>query len=171
MNWRVSIMDEWIYIGYVADTHGIKGELRIKSKFERKDLVFHEKKRLFFGPLKKEEVIVSYRPHKEFDMVMLEGYDNINEVLCYLHQDVYVKKEDLELKDGEFLYQDYIGCHVIENDHDYGVVIEVIEQGENIIFEVQGEKHFYLPNQKEYIVEYHVLEKKIIATNISSLLL
>lgn len=171
MNWRVNIMANWIYIGYVADTHGIKGELRIKSKFERKDLVFQKGMHLFFGISKKEEILVSYRPHKEFDMVLLEGYSNINEVLHLLHQDVFVKKEDLALQEDEYLYEDYIGCHIIEDEKDYGVIINVIQQGENIIFEVDGEHHFYLPYQKDYIVALQTAEKRMIAKNVTSLLL
>ena len=29
-----------VYVGKIVNTHGIKGELRIKSDFEKKDLVF-----------------------------------------------------------------------------------------------------------------------------------
>ena len=31
---------DYVKIGKIVDTHGIKGELRIKSDFEKKDIVF-----------------------------------------------------------------------------------------------------------------------------------
>lgn len=31
---------EYVYIGKIVNTHGIKGEVRLISNFERKDLVF-----------------------------------------------------------------------------------------------------------------------------------
>mgnify|MGYP003307463539 CR=1 FL=1 len=38
--------DEYIYIGKIVNTHGIKGELRLLSKFPYKDKVFIKDKEL-----------------------------------------------------------------------------------------------------------------------------
>ena len=31
---------DYVYIGKIVDTHGIKGELRIRSNFDKKDIVY-----------------------------------------------------------------------------------------------------------------------------------
>jgi len=55
-----------IKIGKIVNTHGIKGELRIKSDFERKDLVFKVGSIIIID--KEEHTIRTYRFHKIFDI-------------------------------------------------------------------------------------------------------
>ena len=70
-----------VYIGKIVSCHGIKGELRILSKFRHKDKVFIKGNTLYIGKKKEKFIINSYRYHKIFDMVTFDGYTNINEVL------------------------------------------------------------------------------------------
>ena len=70
---------EKVYIGKIVSTHGIKGELRILSDFQFKDKVFKIGNSLIIDD--KEYTIKSYRVHKNFDMVTLDDYKDINEVL------------------------------------------------------------------------------------------
>ena len=94
---------DYVYIGKIVNTHGIKGELRIRSNFDKKDIIFKPGFTLYVGEGYVAEEIVSYRPHKEFDMVTFKGYDNINQVLNYLKMNVYVKRSDLELSKDEYI--------------------------------------------------------------------
>ena len=48
-------MEEYIYIGKIVNTHGIKGEIRILSDFEKKDSVFVVGMPIYIGR-KKERV-------------------------------------------------------------------------------------------------------------------
>ena len=86
--------DEYIYIGKIVNTHGIKGEIRILSNFEYKDKVFLENRRIYIGEEHIEEIVNTYRHHKIFDMITMKGYNNINQVLKYMNKNVYVKKND-----------------------------------------------------------------------------
>ena len=104
---------EYILIGKIVDTHGIKGELRIKSNFEYKDRIFKPGFNLYIGKDRKKEEICTYRHHKDFEMVTFPKYNNINQVLKYLKEDVYVLKSDLELKPNEYLDSDLIGIDVV----------------------------------------------------------
>ena len=79
---------EYIYIGKIVNTHCIKGELRLLSDFEKKDRVFKSGINIFIGKEKQSETIKTYRHHKQFEMITLEGYTNINEVLKYKDQNV-----------------------------------------------------------------------------------
>ena len=80
---------EYIYIGKIVNTHGIKGEVRILSRFDFKEKVFVPNTLIYIGEEKIEEKIVSYRKHKSFDMVLLEGIKDINDVLKYKGKNVY----------------------------------------------------------------------------------
>ena len=77
-----------VYIGKIVSTHGIKGEIKIISDFEYKDKVFVVGKKLIIDH--KDYIIKSYRKHKNFDMVTLNDYKDINEVLFLMKKKVYM---------------------------------------------------------------------------------
>ncbi|MGM9835062.1 MAG: ribosome maturation factor RimM [Bacilli bacterium] len=155
---------EYIKIGKIVNTHGIKGELRIKSDFERKDLVFKKDFPLYISKDKKKEIISSYRVHKDFDMVTFVGYTNINEVLNYLKKDVYILKSDLNLKDNEYLLNDLIGMDVEDNSEIIGKITDFVYNNSNVLLVVNGVKQFYIP-YNSYYIENVDTKKKIVKTN------
>ena len=106
-------MDEYVYIGKIVNTHGIKGEIRILSDFKFKDKVFVPDRKIYIGEDYHEEIINSYRHHKVFEMITLKGYSNINEVLKYMKKNVYVKRVDLSLGNEDYLDEDIIGLDVL----------------------------------------------------------
>ena len=67
MNWGINMNK--IIIGKYVNTHGIKGEIRIKSNFKYKDKVFKIGNKIIID---KPYEIMSYRVHKGFDMVTLK---------------------------------------------------------------------------------------------------
>lgn len=142
---------DYVYIGKIVNTHGIKGELRIRSNFDRKDIIFKPGFTLYVGEGYVPEKIVTYRVHKEFDMVTFEGYNNINQVLNYLKMNVYVKREDLNLNKEEYILDDLIGLNVVENGEILGKVSEIVYNGSNILISVLGTKNFYIPKNGDFI--------------------
>lgn len=155
---------DYVYIGKIVNTHGIKGELRIKSNFDRKNIIFKPGFTLYVGEGYVAEEIVSYRPHKEFDMVTFKGYNNINQVLNYLKMNVYVRRSDLELSKDEYILDDLIGLTVKENGEILGKVKEIVYNGINILLSVVGEKCFYIPVSGSFIKKVD-LEKETIETD------
>ena len=109
---------KYIRIGKIVNTHGIKGELRLLSDFKYKDKIFKNNFIIYIGKEKCEERINTYRKHKCFDMITLIGYSNINEVLKYKGEYVFINKEDLILGIDEYLNEDLIGFKVIYGDYD-----------------------------------------------------
>lgn len=106
---------EKICIGKYITTHGIKGEIRIKSDFKYKNKVFLIGNKLYIN--NKEYIIVSYRVHKGYDMVTFKGIDNINDIINLKGKLVYFNKEDLYLKESEYLDEDLIDFSVyLKND-------------------------------------------------------
>ncbi len=152
---------DYIYIGKIVNTHGIKGELRIKSNFDRKDIIFKPGFNLYVGEGYVKERIVTYRVHKDYDMVTFEGYNNINQVLNYLKLNVYVKREELQLNNDEYILDDLIGLNIVENGEILGKVEEIVYNGSNILLSILGEKNFYIPEKGSFIQKVD-LEKGII---------
>lgn len=159
--------EDYIYIGKIVNTHGIKGELRLLSNFKYKERVFLENRKIYIGEDYKEEIINSYRHHKIFEMITLKGYNNINQVLKYLNKNVYVKKNDLSLKKEEFLDQDLINLNIIFNEKEVGRVLAIKEVGNNnkIIEALINNKKTLIPYHKDFIKKIDV-ENNIIELNL-----
>lgn len=162
---------EYLYVGKIVNTHGIKGELRIRSNFDRKDLAFKPGVKLYFGDGKEEHKIVTYRPHKEFDMVTLEGYNNINQVLMYLKMNVYVRKDEIGLKDDEYVIDELVGMNVLEENRLLGKVDEIVYNNGNVLLHVVGDKSFYIPNHSNFIISVDILKGEVHVKNTEGLML
>ena len=144
---------KYIYLGKIVNTHGIKGELRLLSNFKYKNRVFKKEFKIYIGKDKILEEINSYRQHKQFDMITLKGYNNINQVLKYLNQSIYVKRNDLFLNDDEFLDNDLINLNIIFDNKEVGKVLAIKKVGNNnkIIEAIINDKKILIPYHKDFI--------------------
>jgi 16S rRNA processing protein RimM len=138
-----------IYVGKIVNTHGIKGELRIRSNFEFKDRVFKVNNKLIIND--KEYNIRSYRKHKTFDMVCLDEYNNINDVLFLVGNKVYFDKEKLELNNNEEIDKDLVEYKLIINNVD-GKVVEVMDTGNNKVLRVMADREYLVPYNEKFVI-------------------
>ena len=58
-------------------------------------------------------------------MITMAGITNINDVLKYKGEKVYIKKSDLNLNNNEYLDEDLINFNVIMNEKTLGKVTEI----------------------------------------------
>ncbi len=137
-----------VYIGKIVNTHGVKGELRIRSNFEFKDKVFKINNKLIIGD--KEYNIRSYRKHKTFDMVCLDDYNNINDVLFLVGNKVYIDKDKLDLNNEEALDKELLNYKVIIGDEE-GRVIEVMDTGNNKVLRVETSIEHLIPYNDNFV--------------------
>lgn len=160
----------YIYIGKIVNTHGIKGEVRILSKFKFKDKVFKKDMVIYIGNNKDMEVINTYRVHKNFDMITMNGYDNINQILKYKGCNVYINQDDLILNDGEYLDGDIENFDVIVDDKVFGKVVRVERYTTNNLIVVNnGVKDFLIPNVSDIILNVDLKKRCIVVNNIKGL--
>lgn len=139
-----------IRIGKYVNTHGIKGEIRILSDFSRKDLVFKKGFKIYIKD--NEFVINSYRKHKDYDMVTLEGINNINDIIDLKGNYVYIKREDI----NSFIDEDLYEYSVIIKDKEYKI-INIIENKAHKILVLDN--NVMVPYVKEFIEKKDDIEK------------
>ena len=150
-----------IYIGKIVSTHGIKGELRILSDFEYKDKIFIVGNKLIIDD--KSYEIKSYRVHKNFDMVTLDDYKDINEVLFLLKKDVYFDKNNLFLEDNQILDEDLMKFKVVTKDGRTGIIKEIFMAGSNNkILRVEFDREVLIPMNSPMIVEINKESEEVI---------
>lgn len=158
-----------IKIGKIVNTHGIKGELRLLSKFPYKNKVFINNMKIYIDK-KDIEVINTYRKHKNFDMITLKGYSNINEVLKYKGKYVYVDNNDIVLDNNKYLDEDLIGLNVIYEDNDKGIITDIERYDKTVLFNIKGnDKEYLIPYNDNLIYKIDINDKKIYIKDIKGL--
>jgi len=163
---------KYYYLGKIVNTHGIKGEIRILSDFDKKEMVFQSEFPIYIGKEKNRQVIQTYRHHKNFEMVSLKGYTNINEVLSFVGQSVYVRKEDLSLQESDYLLEELIGCEIIENQEMIGKIIDIVYNKANILLKATNQKKiFYIPKNEAYIIKVDIKKQKVYTKDAQGLIL
>ncbi len=95
-----------IVLGKYVNTHGIKGEIKIKSNFKYKDRVFKINNKITIDNC--DYYINSYRVHKGYDMITLKNIDDINKIPFKKNILVYIEREDY-LDKFDYLDSDIIG--------------------------------------------------------------
>ncbi|NLC48681.1 MAG: 16S rRNA processing protein RimM [Tenericutes bacterium] len=151
-------MDDYIYIGKIVNTHALKGEVRIISDFEFKDRVFNINNNLYIGNNKNKETIETYRRHKNYDMVKFIGIDNINDVLKYKGNTVYILSSQLILNDDELLSDDLINIDAMYENIVIGKIKEYQNNNGNKIVKIND---IYIPYNKNFIEKIDIKNNKI----------
>lgn len=165
-------MAEKLYrVGTIVNTHGIKGELKVVPITDFPADRFKAGAKLYIrqASSKTEFVVESARPHKNFFLLKLKGYDNINDVEKYVKSEIFADEEiSTPLNDGEFLYKQIIGLTVVDQKlGEIGKVTEIMELGPNDVWVVKGTKYkeVLLPYIDD-VVKNVDLEKEIIEVEI-----
>ena len=159
----------FITVGKIVNTHGIKGELRILSSLseQEKKAIFQEGSHLIIDGISYE--ITSYRRHKNYDMVTFKNLTDINQVL-FLKNKV-VKKDISEIKNNSTEIYDFelLTYKVLTSDGKVGLIKEIETTGKDykiLRLEIEG-KEVLLPKHKDFIEKIDK-EKKTITVKLLS---
>ena len=148
---------DFLYLGKIVNTHGIKGEIRILSDFKYKEQVFKKGNNIYIGRDKIKEVLNSYRVHKNYDMVTLEGINDINDVLKYKGMNVYIDRN--EYKFEGIIYEDLIGMKVLSDSKEIGVIKEVLNSSAHPIIKLDN--GVMIPFIDEFILNVDLDKKEV----------
>lgn len=159
---------DFICIGDLVNTHGIKGEVRILSDFKYKHKVFIPGNHLYIGKTKEDLVIKTYRTHKSYDMVTFEDINDINDVLIYKGELVYIDKNSLDI---DYLDEDLIGMTIYDNNEQKGSVVNLMKNKLYTILVVNyNNKEYLVPNIDEFVEKIDLEDRKIYINNIKGLI-
>ena len=161
---------KYVLIGKIVNTHGLKGEVRILSSFKYKEKVFKKDMSIYIGKDKVCEKISSYRFHKIFDMITMSGYNDINQIIKYKGEYVFVNKDDIKLEDGQYLDEDIIGLSVFVDGRLLGKVRKIEKHSVNEILVVKNdEKNYLVPYNFDIILKIYLEKREMKVKNIIGL--
>ena len=157
-------MVEYFEIGQITNTHGLRGELKVRP-FTQSKKRFEELKSIlvdFNGELKKYD-IEKVRYQNEIILLKLKGVDDIDEALKLKSNYIKIPRADAkENEEDEFFIADLIGCEVYENDL-IGIVTDVFTAGASDVYVIKrkGEKDLLIPAIESVVKKIDVVNKRI----------
>ena len=166
---------DWLDVGKIANTHGLKGEVKILAATDFPEERFKKGNTLFLDVdgKKQEMTITTYRPHKQFHLVTFKGFENINHVEKYKGMKLYVHAEHVhELPEHEFYYHEIIGCDVVVDGDVIGVVDDIFETGANDVWVIKrpGKSDALIPYIESVVSEIDVEAKRVVITPIPGMI-
>lgn len=159
-------MEEHFRIGVFANTHGLRGEIKVYPttddvmRFKKLKRVWMDTKRELL-PLEVQGV----KFFKNMPILKFKGIDSIDDIEKYKGSDLLVTREEaVPLEEGEFYIADIIGMPVWEEDGTpVGVLTEVLKTGANDVYVVRTpwKKELLLPAIPECILDIDFKEGRM----------
>lgn len=160
-------MNEKLYIGKIVGTHGLRGEVKIKSissfskeRFKKGNIIYITINNKDYLELK----CATHRVHKNLDLVSFEGLQNINFVEKYRDYEVYGLYDESLLDENEYFYRDVIDCAIYDqNNNLVGKVKSIMQNPLYDILEVVDEnsKKILIPYINQFVEEEDIKNKII----------
>ncbi|MDO4593907.1 MAG: ribosome maturation factor RimM [Tissierellia bacterium] len=160
-----------ILVGKVLNTHGIKGDLKIKSFSDNKDR-FKKGNEIYFEGIKDPYEIINSSKIKDNIIISLSNLNDINDALHFKTKNIYIKEQDLmKLSDDEYFVFDLYDLAVYENEKKIGIIDDVLTNYPNDVYVVKttDNKQLYIPAIKEYVLNIDIDNKRIDVKDVDKL--
>lgn len=160
-------MKQYLEIGKLNNTHGVKGELKMQlwcddiNYLKQLDTLYLDENGL------KSVKLLSVRPQKDIAIIRLDGIDTIEKAEMLKGKVLYCNRDDAQIDEDANYIADIIGCYVVDVDteEEYGKVVDVVNYGSCDIYDIESwGKHTLIPAIpdiiKEINTDYQVIRIK-----------
>jgi len=154
---------DYVIVGQIVNTHGIKGELKVRTSTDFIEERFSKGKKLWIKEHDQmvEMTVYSSRIHKGHVLVAFEGYRDINLVEKYKGCQIFAYKDLNLLDEGEYYIGDLIGCKVFNQEQLIGVVKDVQLYDHHDVLVVQGDRKILIPYVDAFVKNEDIEQKRI----------
>lgn len=165
---------DYTIIGKIINTHGIKGEVKIypmTDDIER----FSDLEKIYIGDVKREVNLKTVRYHKGFPIIGFEEFDDINQILPFRDQFIYVDDKDrIILPEDHYFIYDLVDCEVFDmNRNKIGYINDVLQNVSNDVYVVKDEvnhKEYLIPAVKQFVKLVDVENKRVVIDPIEGMI-
>ena len=131
-------MKQYLEIGKLVNTHGIKGELKLDLWCDDIDYVKQFETVYLDDKGIKLLTPVAVRPQKNMAIIKFAEITSIEQAEEYKNKIIYGNRDDAVIDDDANYIADLIGCRVVDLDteQEYGTVTDVLNHGASDILEL-----------------------------------
>ena len=147
-------MEDLLRVGVIANTHGIRGEVKVFPTTDEKER-FKDLKKVILDMGKEQKVL---------EIQSVRFFKNLV-ILMYKGKDLLVTREDaVPLEEGEYFIADLLDLDVYsDEDEKIGILYDVMQTGANDVYVVKTEegKEILLPAIDECILDINLEESRM----------
>ena len=163
---------DWIPVGKLARTHGLKGELKFYPD-DPEGFEFADGQIVQLAGTKKELKVQTIRGANVPFIVKLEGIDDIESAKPLTGEEVLASREDFQsLPEGEYYRFEIEGLEVFDEEGcSHGVIAGIIPTGSNDVYVVQnGDREWMLPMIDSVVKSIDLEQGKLVFHHIEGLI-
>ena len=152
-------MKQFLEIGKIINTHGLKGEVKLELWCDDIDYLKQFKTLYLDENGTQQLTLTAARPQKNHAIVKLAEISSIDEAEKLKGKILFVNRDDAVIEEGHNYIEDLIGCYVVdsETEQEYGRVCDVLNYGASDILDIESwGKHTLIPMIEDVIVEIDV---------------
>lgn len=159
-------MLEYLEIGIITSTHGIKGELKVLP-WTDDPMRYKKLKEIYLENNKGTRIeyeVKSVRFFKQFVLMTLKGVEDMDSACLLKGCKVVIHRKDaVQLPEDTYFIGDLLGCRVYEQDNLIGQVDDVISTGSNDVYVVKNSsgKEILIPAIGDVILNVDIAESRI----------
>lgn len=156
------MIKQFLEIGQIVSTHGIRGELRVQPWCDSPEFLKKFKTLYFDKNGKTAKKVLSCRPHGNIVIVALEGIDSIEKAQALKNTVLFMNRDDARLKKGQYYIQDLLDCTVVDADDEekiYGIITDVSQTGANDVWYItdKDKNEYLIPAIKSVVIDTDVV--------------
>lgn len=143
---------ETIKIGRIVNAHGIRGEVRVQPRDGDPDFLTRFKTFYIDG---RPVVPTACHVHKSLVLMKLPDVDDMNAALAYKGKDLYIRRADAHLPEGECFDDELLGMEVYDaaTGDCLGELTAVESYPAHKVYTVKGVKEYLIPAVKDAFIK------------------
>jgi 16S rRNA processing protein RimM len=143
---------ETIKVGRIVNAHGIRGEVRVQPRDG--DPAFLTSFKTFYIDGQPVTPTASH-VHKSLVLMKLPGVEDMNTALTYKDKDLYIRRADAHLPEGEAFDDELLGMEVYDEETGalLGQLVRVDPYPAHKVYTVRGQREYLIPAVKDAFIK------------------
>lgn len=141
---------QYLEIGQIVNTHGIRGEVRIQPWADSPEFLLRFKTFYIDGaPVR----VRAARVHKGCVIALFDGVEDVNAAMGLKNKTLCIDRADARLPKGSFFLADILGARVVTEDGaELGALADTLDLPGQRVYVVRGEREHLIPAVPEFIL-------------------
>lgn len=143
---------ETIKVGRIVNAHGIKGEVRVQPRDGDPSFLTRFKTFYIDG---KPVTPTANHVHKSLVLMKFPGVDDMNAALSYKDKELYIRRADAHLPEGEYFDDELLGLEVYDaaSGTCLGELTAVDPYPAHKVYTVRGAREYLIPAVKDVFIK------------------
>lgn len=149
-------MKKYLEVGKIVSVHGLKGDVKVEPWCNEPEFIC-QFDTLYSKDGKRAYKIERCRVQKNMVIIKLKGVDSVEDGQAMRNKILFMDRDDVELEEGYYFFQDLIGLTVIDADNqkEYGKINDVLQTGANDVYQIKSDegKLYYIPAIADVVIK------------------